>query len=384
MAAQIGETVEGDDVSGFVEDLRRQVYDHLRIQVHTGSEIGSYSGYVGNFKTQIRPLKQGAVKGIEHGVTIVATGAEESIPSEYLYGQSDRVKTLLELDEMMGEEPGRFGEIGSVVFIQCVGSRNEDRPYCSRVCCTHTVKDALKLKELNPGMEITVLYRDMRTYGLKEDYYKKASDQEVVFIRYDVDDVPEVEAMGEGRDAPLKVRVTEPILGHGLELNADLLCLASAAVSPPANQGLSRLLKVPQNEDGFFMEAHMKLRPVDFATEGIFMCGSAHSPKFIEESLAQAQAAASRAVTILAQEEMRAGGSVCEVNALMCTGCGVCEEVCPFRAVEVDAETGVAQVTAALCKGCGACASSCRSGALDVAGFNDEQTLLLVKSLSAS
>ncbi|MFC2010579.1 4Fe-4S binding protein, partial [Chloroflexota bacterium] len=263
----------------------------------------------------------------------------------------------------------------------CVGSRDSERQYCSRVCCSQSIKNALKLKELNPEMEIYILYRDMRTYGLMEDYYREAAEHEVKFIRYDSDDKPAVEIVEEGGQNIIRVEVTDPNLGQRIMLDADVLALGAATVAPAGNKELSQLLKVPLNEDNFFMEAHMKLRPVDFANDGIFMCGLAHYPKFISESIAQAEAAASRAVTVLAKEELKAGGSVCIVNKRKCVGCGVCQEVCPFNAIEVEAEEKVAVVNEALCKGCGVCASSCRSGALDIEGFSDQETLTLVQAL---
>lgn len=382
LSMRIPETLEGGDVLGFVRDLVRQVYENLFVQVYTETELVEFSGYVGNFSSRLKEVPSGITKDIRHGVTIVATGGEELKPREYLYGENDHVMTLLDLDLELEKNPERFKDCRSMVFIQCVGSRNEERPYCSRVCCSHSIKNVLKLKKINGEMEIYVLYRDMRTYGFKEDYYREASDREVVFIRYDVDDKPEVQAVEEEGQSRLRVTVKEPILGHPLMIDADMICLAAATVPPKDNHSLSQMLKVPLNEDNFFQEAHMKLRPVDFATDGIFMCGTAHSPKFIDESIAQAQAAASRAITILVNKEMKAGGTICEVNTWKCTGCGLCQDVCPFAAVQVDEKEGVARVNAALCKGCGLCVSSCRSGALDVAGFNDEQTLSLIRSLS--
>jgi heterodisulfide reductase subunit A len=220
----------------------------------------------------------------------------------------------------------------------------------------------------------------MRTYAFREDYYRQAAEKGVIFIRYEKEDGPDVTlAQEEGRSV-LRVTVTEPTLGGRLVIDADMVALAAAAVPAAENRSLSQLLKVPLNEDGFFMEAHMKLRPVDFATEGIFMCGTAHSPKFIDESIAQAQAAASRALTILAQEELKAGGPVCRVTARRCSGCGLCGQVCPYQAIALG-EEGVAVVNQALCKGCGVCVSSCRSGALDLGGVSDQQTWSVIQAL---
>jgi heterodisulfide reductase subunit A len=380
LSMRIPETLEGGDVRAYMQGLIDQVHEHLLIQIQTGCELSDFSGYVGNYVSKFTDRKMGMTKEVKHGVTIVATGANESKPEEYLYGEDDRVMTLLELDEMIASDRDRFKDVQAMVFIQCVGSRDDQRPYCSRVCCSHSIKNALQLKEINPEMDITILYRDMRTFGFREDYYKEASDQGVVFIRYDLENKPELEIVEEEGQRLFKVQVAEPMLGQCLELDANMVCLAPASVAPSENKSLSQMLKITQNEDGFFLEAHMKLRPVDFATDGIFMCGTAHSPKFIEESIAQAQAAASRAVTILAQEALRAGGSICVVDAAMCTGCGICEQVCPFHAVAVEGSKGIAEVNPALCKGCGLCSASCRSGALDVDGYNNEQTLLLLQN----
>jgi heterodisulfide reductase subunit A2 len=320
------------------------------------------------------------VKTIAHGVVIVATGSEEYKPHTYLYGHDPRVSTLLELEEEMEAHPETVRECSALVMILCVGSREPERPYCSRVCCAQAVKDALRLKTIHPEMEITVLYRDMRTYGFREDYYREAADQGVVFIRYLPDDGPQVETVVEEGRSVLRVTVTEPILGQRLIIDADRIALAAATIPPDGNQALSQLLKIPLNEDGFFMEAHMKLRPVDFATDGIFMAGLAHGPKFIDESIAQARAAASRAMTILAKTEIMAGGTICAVNEPKCTGCGVCQEICSFHAIEVTPETQRAVIHDALCKGCGLCVASCRSGALDIKGFSEEQTLCLIEA----
>ena len=379
LSVKIPETLEGGDVRALIKDLIGQVRDNALIDVSTGAELVEYSGYVGRFTSRVKVGPAGALKEIEHGATIVAVGAEESTPQEYLYGEDKRVMTLLEFDEVL-TDADRLKDCNGVVFIQCVGSRNDERPYCSRVCCSHSVKSALKLKEFKPEMDVYVLYRDMRTYGFREDYYKKASDQGVIFIRYDTDDPPDIQAVEEDGRAILRLTATEPMLGQRIEIDADMVCLAAATVPRADNRPLSRLLKVPLNEDGFFMEAHMKLRPVDFATDGIFMCGTAHNPKFIDESISQAQAAASRAMTILAREELRAGGPVSRVTSAKCSACGLCQHVCPYQAISPGVD-GVAMVNEALCKGCGVCVSSCRSGALDLGGVSDQQTWSIIQAL---
>jgi len=375
LSRRIPQTLEGGDVQTLVEDLVGQVHASHLIEVSTRAELADYSGYVGNFLSKIRVDAGETLKEIEHGVTIVAAGAEELKPQEYLYGEDDRVMTLLELDEMIEKKADRVKGCDVAVFIQCVGSRNDDRPYCSRVCCSHSVKNALRLKELKPEMDVYVLYRDMRTYGFKEDYYKKASDQGVVFIRYEAEDRPDMEAVEEDGRTFLRLTVTEPILGQRIEIDADMVCLAAASVPPAGNRLLSRMLKVPLNEDGFFLEAHMKLRPVDFSTDGIFMCGAAHSPKFIDESIAQAQAAASKALTILTRTSIEGEATVAEVEEALCSGCRVCEMACPYDAVKKDEEKRVSVVNQALCKGCGTCAAACPSGAMKGKHFSTDQIL---------
>ncbi len=381
LALKIPETLEGADVRAFVEALADEVGRNERIHVALGAELIEHAGYVGNFTSVIHVASADARREVRHGVTIVATGAEELKPwAAYRYGEDDRVTTLLELDAIIEAESDRVKAWNGAVFIQCVGSRDEQRPSCSRICCSHAVMHALRLKSLKPDMDVYVLYRDMRTYGFKEDYYKKASDAGVIFIRYDADDKPDIRAIEEGGRSFVRLTATEPVLGQRIEIDADMVCLASASIPPESNRALSQLLKVPLNEDGFFMEAHMKLRPVDFATDGIFMCGTAHSPKFIDESIAQAEAAASRAMTVLARRELTAGGPVSRVSAARCSGCGVCWSICPYQAVS-RGENGLAVVNEALCKGCGTCVSSCRSGAMDIRGVSDEQTWAAIQAL---
>ncbi len=383
LSTRISETLEGGNVRGLVQDLVAQVSGNDLIEVLTEAEVIDHSGYVGNFLSKIRVRGRDEPAEIGHGVTIVATGASELEPREYLYRQDPRVVTQLGLDEIIETGAGRLKDCDTAVFIQCVGSRNVDRPYCSRVCCSHSIKSALRLKELKPEMDVYVLYRDMRTYGFKEDYYKKASELGVLFIRYQPEDQPVVQAVEEEGRSFLRVSVTEPILGRRLLLDADLLCLAAPSVPPAGNRDLSRMLKVPLNEDGFFLEAHMKLRPVDFATDGIFMCGAAHSPKFIDESIAQAQAAASKALAILTRKSLEGLAAVAEVDESLCGGCRVCEITCPYEAVKKDEEKRVAVVNEALCKGCGTCVAACPAGAMRGRHFTSEQIVAEIRAALA-
>jgi heterodisulfide reductase subunit A len=265
-----------------------------------------------------------------------------------------------------------------VVMIQCVGSRNHERPNCSRICCGQAVKNALKIKELNPETDVYVLYKDMRTFGFKEDYYRDASNKGVIFIRYDDETKPEV-AKENGK---IMVSAWEPVLKTWIPIEPDLLVLSVATVPNPDNERLAGMLKVPLTKDKFFLEAHMKLRPVDFATDGVFLCGMAHSPKFIEESIAQACAAAARAATVLSKKALEMEGSIASVDKDLCSGCKICEALCAYNAIEMqqNSEKPVAHVLEALCKGCGVCGSSCPTKAITLGHFTNEQILAQVKA----
>ena len=383
-ARSIYYTLDGNDVQSHLECLSGEVKKNSRIHLMTGTTIVKVEGFVGNFKTQVQNGNE--VKEIDHGVIIVATGAEEYRPKEFLYGQDTRVITQKELEERIVFHPDKLKDLKNVVMIQCVGSRNDDRPYCSRICCSEAVKNALKLKSMAPEMNVYVLYRDIRTYGFKEDYYEKAREAGVLFIRYDPEREPRLEAGGDG----LSVVAHEPILHDDLLIQTDLLVLTPGIVPVSENESLSKMLKVPLNEDGFFLEAHMKLRPVDFATEGIFLAGLAHSPKSIEESISQANAAVARALTYLSKKELETIGIISEVNERTCIGCGLCESLCPYKAIEIltkrtiIGEKQVAQINKALCKGCGACTASCRSGSIDLKGFTNAEVVAQIAELTLS
>ncbi|PKN33108.1 MAG: 4Fe-4S ferredoxin [Deltaproteobacteria bacterium HGW-Deltaproteobacteria-19] len=368
-------TLEGLDTKKHLAGLIDRVKKSELIQVYTGTEIKKIEGFIGNYKTTIT-TKDGENQ-FEHGVVIVATGGYELETKEYLYGQSDRVLTQRDLEKMIAEKDAKATAAKSITMIQCVGSRIPERPYCSRYCCSEAMKNALKLKEMDPEKDVTVIYRDIRTFGLKEDYYKKARELNVKFVRYDEDRKPEVRAEGD----KLVIRLLDPILNETVELKTDLLALSVGTVPNPENAEIGKMLKVPTNQDGFFLEAHVKLRPVDFATDGVFMCGMAHAPKLSEDSIVQANAAVSRACTILTKDFIEAEGKTAYVNKERCAACGLCEANCPFSAIAVDLAEGCAAVNAVLCKGCGVCTASCRMNAVDLNGFNNEEVLAQIAAM---
>jgi heterodisulfide reductase subunit A len=379
IARSLHYSLNGEEIPAYLASLIEKVTHHPMITVYTEATISKVSGYVGNFKTEI--TVKGKPVQIEHGVVIIATGASEYKPEEYLYQKDRRVVTLLDLEGEIAKNSRRLKKAKTAVFIQCVGSREEKRPYCSRVCCTQSIKLALKLKEINPAINIYVLYRDIRTYGFKEDLYQKARDLGIVFIRYDLDTKPKVEVVKEGTKSSLMVIVYDPIVKEPLVIDTDILALAAATLAQKENKELSQFFKVPLTQDGFFLEAHMKLRPVDFATEGVFMCGLAHFPKFIDETIAQAQAAASRATTVLVKDTLLSEGIIASIDRERCSGCKLCVRVCPYEAISFDEKENVAQVNEVLCKGCGNCAACCPSAACFVQNFQDLQILAEVDAL---
>ena len=373
MARRVHHTLEGMDVQEYLADLVSKVYKNPLIHVYTDAVITETTGYVGNFATKVRS-KRGLTE-IEHGATIIAIGADEYKPTEYLYGQDERVMTQLELEEKIAVGDEGIVSAESLVMIQCVGCRNEDRNYCSRICCTHAVKNALALKEKNPDVNIYVLFRDMRTYKFAEDYYRKASENDVKFIRYEPEDPPVVEAVEEEGRPVVRVTAMDYILGQKLILDADYLALSAATVPSATSEQVSKLFKVTLGPDGFFTEAHVKLRPVDFAAEGIFLCGMAHYPKHISETINQAYGAAGRAAVLLSQDSVIASGSVCDVDDDLCVSCGACITVCSYGAIDFHQtpQGRKARVNPVLCKGDGLCNAKCPTGAIQLKHYTDEE-----------
>lgn len=373
-------TIEGMDVQAYLKDLIKKVFREPRIHVFLNAKILSATGYVGNFVTKIDSDR--GIFEIKHGATVIATGAEELRPSEYLYGESDKVFTNLELEEMIAKRDERVLSASTVVMIQCVGSRTEERNYCSRVCCSESIKNALKLKEINPSVDIYILFRDIRTYGFKEDYYREASKKEVRFIRYEIDKKPSVKVVKEGKKELLRVTVFDPILQKNLEIDADLLSLAAAIIAPESNKEISLLYNAQLGPDDFFKEAHVKLRPVDFSTDGVFLCGLAHYPKHINETVNQALGAAGRVITLVSRDTVTASGSVCTIDEKRCMGCGACSEVCTYGAIEIqETKQGKkAKMNPVLCKGCGLCNSKCPTQAIQLKHYKDEQLIAQIEA----
>jgi len=369
--------LNGDNPADKLRTLIERVHAQPRIKLHTESKLAEVSGSIGNFHSKI--ASNGSVTEIDHGIIVVATGAQPYQPKEFLYGQDDHVLVNQELEERLarGSVPGQ-----AVAFIQCVGSRCPERPWCSRTCCTETIKNALKLKERQPETRVYVLYRDIRAYGFREAYYRKAREQGVIFIRYADDKPPEV-ARHNGR---LRIRVEDQMVRHLIELDTDWVVLAAATVPNESNQELGQLLKVPLSEEKFFLEAHRKLRPIDFASDGIFLCGAAHSPFGLEEAMAQAAGTASRAATILSKKVIDLEPTISHVVDERCDGCAYCVDPCPFKAItlieySVNGETKKrVEVNEALCKGCGNCMATCPKNAIFVWHFRPEQLSAMVRA----
>ena len=374
-ARRIHYTIDGMDVQAYLRDLVRQVYQHPSIQVYTDATITEATGYVGNFVTNVKSERGDSE--LKHGAAVIAVGADVYKPTEYRYGRDDRVMTNLELEERIVNGDEKLINSQNLVMIQCVGCRQEDRNYCARICCNQSIKNALKLKALNPRMDVYILFRDIRTYGFAEDYYREASDNDVKFIRYEPDDKPQVEAVEADGRPVLRVAVTDPILGQKLAIDADYLSLAAAVIPPAANREVSQFFKVTLGPDEFFKEAHVKLRPVEFGTEGVYLCGLAHYPKHIPESINQAYGAASRALTLLSHDTVTVSGSICEVTEKTCIGCGACISACTYGAIEFrkTKQGEKAVVNPVLCKGDGLCNAKCPTGAIYLKHFTDEDIL---------
>jgi len=367
-------TLNGEDPQKFLREIIGKINKAESIDVYTNAKVLETKGYVGNFSVRISHNDK--EKTVDAGTIIIATGGIEYKPDEYLHGKDDRVITQTELEGRIAED--RI-DSRDIVMIQCIGSRNDERSYCSRICCSKAIKNALKIKGKDPSANIFILYRDIVTYGFREEYYRKAREAGIIFIRYE-DEKPEITT----ENSTIKISVIDPILKKKLILEPDLLVLSTAIVPNPDNEELSKTLKVPLTKDGFFLEAHVKLRPVDFATDGIFLCGLAHSPRSIDESISQAGAVASRASGILSKERLETEPITATVDEEICRGCGRCEEKCEFDAIRVVEREGrsVAEVNEVLCKGCGTCSVACPAGAITMRHFTNKQIFRMIESLA--
>jgi heterodisulfide reductase subunit A-like polyferredoxin len=373
MANQLTATIEGNDIQEYLRKLIQKVTSHSKIQVLTQSLIVGFGGFKGNFTTEVMVGPGMYGRKIEHGAMILATGANEYQPKEYQYGEDSRVMTQIELTGRMNEKGA--DDLKQVVMIQCVGSRNEENPNCSRICCQAAVKNALHIKELNPDANVYVLYRDIRTYGFLEDYYTEAREKGVIFFRFDPEAPPEVTITDRG----VEVTFIDHVLGRPLRVVSDLLALSAGMVAEDTEE-LSSIMKMARNAEGYFVEAHVKLRPVDMATEGVFVCGTAHSPKLLSESIAQSMAAAARAATFLSQEQLTLSAVTAEVESEKCASCLICVRSCPYNVPKIN-EDGVSQIDPALCQGCGVCAAECPAKAIELNWYEDDQILSKIDAL---
>ncbi len=360
--------MDGSDIRPVVEKMIDQITNNPKITIHFNSELADLSGGVGAFKSTLTSGNGDGTQVIEHGALVIATGAKEYKPTEYMYGQDEHVMTTRELEMAVASGKLNPKELNDIVFIQCVGSRCDERDYCSRVCCSQTVKNTIKLKEMNPDLNIYVMYRDIRTYGMREDYYRRARDLGVIFVRYDKDEPPEV-TKNSGR---LAVTVKDQMMGRVLEFPADAVSLAAAVVPRTSTRKLAKTIKVSESQDGFFLEAHVKLRPIDFALEGAYMAGTAHSPMSLDEAVSQGLAAAAHAGGVLGKEKLQGDAHVAHVNEDLCAGCVTCVRVCPYGVPQMNMR-GKAEISPLACHGCGTCVSQCPAKAIELPGFTYDQ-----------
>jgi heterodisulfide reductase subunit A len=366
LARRVRRTLEGNDVRAFVTGLIERTRNHPNVVVHLGATVKNTDGFVGNFETT---LQNGDT--FKHGAIVVATGGVEYTPTEYLYGQSGQVLTQRELEERLAQ--GDFPAGNTVAMIQCVGSREEPNNYCSRVCCQDAVKNAIALKERDPATRVAIFYRDIRTYGLREDYYQQARELGVLFVRYEPARKPRV-----GINGPyIRIETHDFLLDREIGLNADLLVLSTGLRPHPTTEETGKLYKITRNPDGYFLEAHVKLRPVDFPSEGLFLCGLAHAPKNLDETVSQAQAAAGRAGVVLAHDRLTVSGIIAKHDRDICMSCLSCFRVCPFGSPFID-EDGRVSHNEVKCMGCGICAGICPAKAFQVNSFRDDQIVAMI------
>ena len=369
LVLELGDTIKGNDPAALVKQLEQKLVDNPKVKIHLDAELADFHGFIGNFSSVIKD-KDGKRTPVDHGVVVVATGTREDRPDLYGLGESQKVVTGLDLERMLKDDDPALKDVKSVGFVLCAGSLDETHPYCSRTCCQQSIKNAIRLKEQDPRRTVSVWFKEIRTYGFLEEHYTKARELGVIFTRYDNDSLPRVSA---GESGAVSVAYRDPYLRRDVTLPLDLLVLATPAVPSAGGSELGKLLKVPLTGDGFYLEAHVKLRPVDFSSEGIFLCGSAHYPKSIEEAISQGYAAAGRAAGILAKPTLKAGGVVAEVDEEKCAACLTCVRICPYEVPIIDMETKKARIEAAACQGCGVCVSECPVKAITLHHYTDAQ-----------
>ncbi|MGM0786900.1 MAG: CoB--CoM heterodisulfide reductase iron-sulfur subunit A family protein, partial [Thermodesulfobacteriota bacterium] len=377
LAAKIRTTLQGDDVGAYLADLVEKVHANPNIRVMTRTIIVDHKGMPGRHTTGVQTGPGMHYMQIDHGAAILATGALASRPDQYMLGRHEKVMTQMDLDAKIADDPDSVRAMDQAVMIQCAGSREPGNPNCSRICCQSAVKNALRMKKLNPEMQVYVLYRDIRTYGFYEDYYTEARKQGVRFIRYEPDSRPEVRA---GKDG-LEVGVHDPVLGRRLEISADAVILSTGfAADDETTEDLSMMFHLTRSDDGYFLEDHVKLRPSDMSARGFFIAGTAHSPKSISESITQAQAAAGRVRSLLTRRFLTTGAAVAKVNRNKCAACLICVRACPFKVPFINAE-GYSEIDPALCHGCGTCAAECPARAIELTRYEDDQIMARLDGL---
>jgi heterodisulfide reductase subunit A len=377
VAKKIRKTIDGDDVQAYMTDLIERTTQHDRIEVLTNAFIVDHTGKPGLFKTGLQTAPQMFYRQLEHGVTILATGALAHRPKEYLLGEHKNVITQLDMDAMLEDQPDKIKDYNNVVMIQCVGSRCPENPNCARICCQAAIKNALRILELNPRAQIFILYRDMRTYGFYEDYYRKAREKGVVFVRYEADEPPDVQA---GKKE-LKVTFNDPIIERKVSVTADCLCLSTGLIADEeSTEDLGRIFRIPKTTDNYFLEDHIKLRPIDLPVPGFFVAGTAHAPKAIQECIAQAQAAAGRAHCMLVKDTLNLGAAIARVEAEICAACLICVRACPFNVPFINAD-GYSEIDPAKCHGCGICAAVCPAKAIQLMQYEDDQIMAKLTGL---
>ncbi len=373
---------EPDNPQRLLRDLVNRVLTHEHIQLHLRSQVIQHSGSVGDFRARIQTTLQNdsiQVKSTQHGVVILATGGVEASGDHYKLGSNPRVIRQSELEEILAHNLERVAKLKSVVMIQCVQSEHE-MEYCSRICCTNTLKNALRLKMINPGCQVVILYKNIVTYGFREKYYLEARKHGVLFVRYTRTEPPTVTVENTATGDKFTVTVNEHIFGKQLAFEPDLLALSMSIEPSPKTAELAKIFKLPLSPEGFFHEAHLKMRPMDVYDEGIYIAGMAHYPKFIEESITHTLACAGRAMTVLSRPSLQLGGIVAEVDTSMCTGCLTCVRTCPFGIPEVKQDLvgaggiiGAAWIDPARCQGCGTCTAECPARAIQLMHYKDEQ-----------